>query len=69
MDSIDIDFNLAEVLTDYQTDPSQLIEQRYASEVNLTRIRDVLNELTDRLTVSPEAINNEKVFDRTMYLL
>lgn len=63
------DFNLAEILTDYQTDPSQLIETKYASEIDLDHIHEVLNELTDKLAVSPESINNERCFDSAMYLL
>lgn len=63
------DFNLAEVLTDYQNDPSQLIEDRYAADIDVAHINEVLNDLTDKLAVSPESINNEKCFDNAMYLL
>lgn len=62
-------FNLAEVLADYQNDPSQLVEEKYAAEIDATHIHDVLNDLTDKLTVSPESINEEKTFDSAIYLL
>lgn len=64
------EFNLAEVLTEYQTDSAQLIEERYATAaLDVNHLRDTLHRLTDKLTVSPESINNEKYFDRSMYLL
>lgn len=62
-------FNLAEVLTDYQNDPSQLVAEKYADEIDTVHIHNVLNDLTDKLTVSPESINDEKCFDSAMYLL
>lgn len=62
-------FNLSEVLTDYQNNPADVLDNYCSISDRDADIGDILNELTDRLAVSPEAIVDDRCFGSAVYLL
>lgn len=62
-------FNLSEVLTDYQNNPADVLDNFCSISDRDADIGDILNDLTDRLAVSPEAIADDSCFGSTLYII
>lgn len=62
-------FDLSEVLLDYQNNPADVLDSFCSISDRDVDIGDILNELTDRLAVSPESIADNRCFGSALYLL
>lgn len=62
-------FNLSELLTEYQNSPTDLLDNYCSSSIRDADIGNVLNDLTDRLAVSPDLISEESCFGCALLLL
>lgn len=62
-------FNLSEVLTEYQSNPQEVVDNYCSSSIRETDPNVLLNDLTDALAVSSESITEESAFGGSLFLI